>query len=213
MEGLFHQPLEGNQIRQEFKPGQGQQEEPAESSEWFYSRTGLRLPPIVGGLVLQLVISALQIGNLALWAWMHGITALNNPAQVAGINFIGVDQSHLEPSVWSVFLALAPQCIAGVLARSQYQLAQVILQGERFNFLEGVSRLIGDVSLGSAVAVCAVYFLRISEITVAQVSLTLRTASLETIVALGFILGFFHEDTRRLLGNCLKKVLGTSETD
>ena len=63
--------------------------------------------------------------------------------------------------------------------------------------------------MGAAIAVAAVALLWSTQF----VNLTLRTADIAAIVAISFILGFYHEDTRRLLAKFRDRISGiASET-
>lgn len=82
-----------------------------------------------------------------------------------------------------------------MLARSEYCITRLIAQGENFDLLETISKLIGDFAMGVSIAVAVVAFLRSTEF----VTLS-RSAGIEVIAAISFILGFYHVGTRRLLG-------------
>jgi hypothetical protein len=60
--------------------------------------------------------------------------------------------------------------------------------------------------MGGAIAMAVVAFLRSTSLNVGSVNLTLATADIELIIAISFILGFYHEDTRRLLGSFQKNI-------
>lgn len=66
--------------------------------------------------------------------------------------------------------------------------------------------------MGVAIAIAVIFFLRATEFTIGTVNLTLKTAGIELIAALAFILGFYHNDTRQLLGNIRERVSGTNDS-
>lgn len=56
-------------------------------------------------------------------------------------------------------------------------------------------------------------FLRAAQLSIGNAELTLKTASIEFIAATAFILGFYHEDTRRLLGSFHRRVTNADKTE
>jgi hypothetical protein len=82
-----------------------------------------------------------------------------------------------------------------------------VVKKKQFNFFESTSKLISDASMGIAIAIAVVLFLRAMEF----VGLSLQNANVATIAAISFILGFYHEDTRRLLGGFRMKISQTTK--
>jgi hypothetical protein len=99
----------------------------------------------------------------------------------------------IEVAIWS---------LEGVLARSEYYLSLIVFKKKKFNFWETSSKLISDGAMGIAIAIAVVLFLRATEF----LELSLQNANIASIAAISFILGFYHEDTRRLLGSFRRKI-------
>ncbi len=166
---------------------------------------------------LQFIGVLTMIGMAALYGSFHNVpTPINYTMSgfdmeifieaIRNYNFVGVGPDHPEPTLYAVMLEVFILSGAGVLARSQYNLTRVLLQGKKFNTLEAIGKIIGEFAMGVSIAIGVVAFLRSTEF----VNLTLRTASIGSIVAISFILGFYHEDTRRLLGTFQKRISGSA---
>jgi len=152
-------------------------------------------------IVQAIVLQSFILLGMGLLSWLaakaHGYNwPVPSAEDFARFDFVGVSPGYPEPS----FLALAFEVLSwsavGVLARSEYCITRLIAQGENFHLLETISKLIGDFAMGVSIAIAVVAFLRSTEF----VTLSLRSAGIEAIAAISFILGFYHEDTRRLLG-------------
>ncbi|MCP4359411.1 MAG: hypothetical protein GY796_15480 [Chloroflexi bacterium] len=177
-------------------------------------------------IVLQLAVAILLLSISFGYAFMHrvphgfsvwiylivngSLEGFNSPG-VAEFNFVGVNENFPLPSFYSLVMEVFAWSFAGVLARSEYYLTQIAIRREEFHMSESISKIIGDTSMGVSIAIAVVAFLTATTLTIGQVELTLRTASIELIGAISFILGFYHEDTRRLLGSFQKKVSGGSD--
>ena len=131
--------------------------------------------------------------------------------QVSNFRFVGTSEENPEPSFYSVWLEVFVWSFAGVMARELYYLTMVGAKNVKVDFLKTVSKIIGEAAMGIAIAIAAIAFLRAAQLTIGDVDLTLRTASIEFIGATAFILGFYHEDTRRLLGSIRKRVADSDE--
>ncbi len=128
---------------------------------------------------------------------------------VANYNFVGVGPENPEPSLIAVLYEVLIMSFVGILARQEYYLTQTVIRRKETRPLELVSRLIGELAMGAAIAVAVVAFLWSTQF----VNMTLRTADIAAIVAISFILGFYHEDTRRLLAKFRDRISVTaSET-
>lgn len=128
-------------------------------------------------------------------------------SQLANYNFLGVTNPDQRPSFYVVLMEVLTWSFAGVLARTEFQLTQIIVRRKKFGLLEQVSKIIGDSSMGVAISIAVVAFLLSTEV----MSISLKDANIETIAAISFILGFYHEDTRHLLGNFRKRISGATE--
>jgi hypothetical protein len=177
---------------------------------------------ILAIISLQLAIVALLILLAVQYGWMHDVPHPLSPLfgdndiesfakGIAAFNFIGLsgDDATNEPSIFAVILEVAIWSFAGVLARQEYTLAQIVVRDREFSLLKEVSRLIGDASMGVAIAIAVVAFLRSTQF----VNMTLKTADIGSIAAISFILGFYHGDTRRLLGSLQRRVAASVRDD
>jgi hypothetical protein len=129
---------------------------------------------------------------------------------VSKFNFVGVSNSSPVPSFYALMMEVFAWSLIGVLARSEYHLTQIVVQRKEFHMPENISKIIGDTSMGVAIAIAVVAFLTATSLTIGEVELTLKTAKIELIGALAFILGFYHEDTRQLLGSFQKRLEGAA---
>ncbi len=156
---------------------------------------------ILAAIMLQIVVI---MSILLLWVYYHQLHDMEWPVasveDIASYDFVGVEPDNPQPSPLAVLNEVIVWSLLGVMARSEFHITYVLARGKEFGILENISRLIGDHAMGSAIAVAVVALLRSTEVTIAQVSLTLGTANIESIIAISFILGFYHEHTRQLLG-------------
>jgi hypothetical protein len=169
-------------------------------------------------IIIQIVLIVL-VGLLGMvYAQMHNIPTILDfifsqdttgfSEAVANYNFVGVGPENPEPSLMAVLYEVFILSFAGVLARQLYYLTQTVIRHKETRPLELISKFIGEAAMGVAIAVAVVAFLWSTEF----VNLTLRTADIGAIVAISFIIGFYHEDTRRLLGSFREKISGTAGT-
>jgi hypothetical protein len=152
---------------------------------------------ILSALGLQVFILVCMMLLSLFAAAAHGYRwPIPSAEDFARFDFIGVSPDSPQPS----FLAIAVEVLAwsafGVLARSEYYLTRLIIQHRDFRTLEIISKLVGDSAMGVSIAIAVVALLRSTEF----VTLSLKSAGIDVIAAISFILGFYHEDTRRLLG-------------
>jgi len=161
-------------------------------------------------LGLQIFILACMILLSLFAAAAHGYRwPIPSAEDFARFDFVGVGPDNPQPS----FLAIAFEVLAwsafGVLARSEYYVTRLIIQHRHFKTLEIASKLVGDFAMGASIAVAVVALLRSTEF----VTLSLKSAGIDVIAAISFILGFYHEGTRRLLGTFQERLAqGASES-
>jgi len=173
-------------------------------------------------ILLQVVVLIIMILVTMQYGWLHDVPHILSPligdediddftAAIQNYDFIGVDKTTSEttqlPSIFAVVIEVAIWSLEGVLARSEYYLSLLVLKKKKFNFWETSSKLISDATMGIAIAIAVVLFLRATEF----VELSLKNANIATIAGISFILGFYHEDTRRLLGSFRKRISDSSE--
>lgn len=170
-----------------------------------------RILVIIG---FQLALVALLILLGIQYSWMHNVPHPLSPIfgdatidtyaeGITNFNFVGRTDGN-PPSIFAVILEVAIWSFAGVLARLEFNLAQIVVHNREFSFLKELSRIIGDASMGVAIAIAVVAFLWSTEF----VNMTLKDAEIGSIGAISFILGFYHEDTRRLLGSLRHQMPG-----
>ncbi len=154
-----------------------------------------------------------RIHNLVDWfAYIiHGENIESYLKAIREFNFLGVGVDNPIPSVWAVLTEVTIWSVTGVLVRSEYTLTQIVLKREDISILELISKLIGDCAMGVGLAMAVVAFFWSTEFNIAQMNLTLKTANIATIIAISFILGFYHEDTHRLLGSFQKRISTSSD--
>jgi len=141
----------------------------------------------------------------------QGFQAFNE--QVATFNFIGITSDTQSPSFFSVWVEVFIWSLLGVMARQLYYLTTVAVKNRKFEFLKSISKIVGEIAMGVAIAIAVISFLRTVQLSIGNVDLTLKTANIELIGALAFILGFYHEDTRKLLGNFREQVTKSNNTN
>lgn len=163
----------------------------------------------LAAITLQILIALSMLLLSMYYNRLHNIGwPFASAEEIASYNFVGVELGNLQPSPAAILIEVIVWSLLGVMARSEYNITHTLVQGEEFKVLESISRLIGDHAMGMAVAVAVVALFRSAELNIAQVNLTLKTANIESIIAISFILGFYHEDTRRLLGSFQKGIAG-----
>jgi hypothetical protein len=173
---------------------------------------------VLAVIFMQFIVLAIMILLTMQYSWLHNVPHILSPLfgsrdiasfteAIAKYDFVGVSQENPTPSVFAVVLEVAIWSLAGVLARSEFYLSQIVVKKKQFNFFESTSKLISDASMGIAIAIAVVLFLRAMEF----VGLSLQNANVATIAAISFILGFYHEDTRRLLGGFRMKISQTTK--
>jgi hypothetical protein len=167
-------------------------------------------------IVLQVVIVVVLFGMATTYGIQHhaklGILSLlsgPDPEEIANFNFVGVTPSNPDPSFIAVMIEAMMWSLAGVLARHLYDLTQIIIKRNLVDPLETISRLIGESSMGVAIAMAVVAFLQ----TVQIANLTLKGAGIESVGAISFILGFYHESARGLLKGFQKRLSQANKDD
>jgi len=172
-------------------------DKPASHTTKSQSERKLERRRVLSAIGLQ-VFFLVCMGILSLLAALgHGYDwPIPSPEDFARFNFIGVGPDNPEPTFLAVAFEVLFWSAFGVLARSEYYVTRLVVEHKDFDTLETVSKLIGDFARGIAMAIAVVALLRSTEF----VTLSLRTAGIDVIAAISFILGFYHEDTQGLLG-------------
>jgi hypothetical protein len=167
------------------------------------------------GLALILVVILFWLGTLYVWLLSHGVRLerfLTPDAtflqSVAEFNFLGISDENPQPSILSLNLEIVMWSIFAVAIRTVYRI-NVAIRHKRFDFTEYLVRWEGDMMMAAGLAEVVILFLRITRFSLGNASLTLAEANYETIAALAFILGFYNEDARRLLGGFRARIVDT----
>jgi hypothetical protein len=126
--------------------------------------------------------------------------------QLASYNFVGVTPQNPDASSASVLIEAIMWGLAGVLARIEYSLTQIVVERHKIEVLEIVSNTIGDIAMGVSITVVVIALLRAVEFNVSDINVSLKTANIESIIAISFMLGFYHENTRKILGVFQRKI-------
>lgn len=204
--------------RQEDVPSPKKEEEaPSDSAFKKAIRQNRRILSLLGLQVLTILVLTIAVTG---YADLHRISAGFNAIfiedmesfsrQVAAFDFVGTGPDQPQPNFYSIVIEVFFWSFFGVLARDLYYLTNIAVRRKEFDLLESLSKMVGDTAIGVAIAIAVVGFLRSTEVSVGNVSLTLKSADIELIAAIAFILGFYHEDTRRLLGSFQKRVSGAA---
>ncbi len=125
---------------------------------------------------------------------------------ITNYDFIG---APAPPSTGSIMFEVGTWSLLGVTIRTIYR-ASTAIRRKRFGLLDYTVRFVGDAMIAFGITIAVVFFLRITTISIAGAELNLADASFETIVAIAFILGFFYEDTLRLLGEFKEKIISSA---
>jgi hypothetical protein len=168
---------------------------------------------VLSVIFMQILVLVVMILLTLQYSWLHNVPHILSPllggdnidafaTAIANYDFVGVTVKGTQPSIFAVVLEVAIWSLAGVLARSEYYLSQIVVKKKLFHFWETASKLISDGAMGIAVAIAVVLFLRATQF----VNLSLQNADVASIAAISFILGFYHEDTRHLLSNFRRKL-------
>jgi hypothetical protein len=172
---------------------------------------------VVGIISLQLFGFAVLLVLGEMYTWFHSVpgpfdflrgkTITTYLTEIQAFNFVGVDSDTLTPSLYAVMLEVGIWSFAGVIARGEFYLTQILILRRTFKPLEFIGQLIGESAMGIAIAMAVVAFLRSTEFA----NLSLGSADIGGVAAIAFILGFYHEDTRRLLGSFRSRISGKDE--
>jgi hypothetical protein len=173
---------------------------------------------ILGGLGLIALVTVCWAAILYVWLRTHGVKVEQFLSHEGGFmealaefGFLGLSDSNPQPSILSLCYEISVWSFFGVTIRTIFR-ASTALRSNRFDFLKYIAQWAGDMMMGAGMAEAAILFLRISNFSLGSATLTLAESSYETIAALAFILGFYHEDARRLLGKIRGKVVNAVPT-
>jgi hypothetical protein len=163
------------------------------------------------GFVLFLGTTAFSL--LLVYMRIHGINAIeafNNPNYVWVFDFVGGSRNPasigFEIGIWT-FL--------GVTCRMAYTSTQSILRGQ-FDWLKSAIGWIGAGIFAWGIAVAVIFSLQVIVLNVGGIEITLANISLEAIIAISFIMGFYNQESRELLDKVRGQIvrgMGKAEQD
>ncbi|MGQ9625674.1 MAG: hypothetical protein ACUVV0_02060 [Anaerolineae bacterium] len=90
---------------------------------------------------------------------------------------------------------LASWSFIGNYAQNGYIIAQALI-GRKFHLGKHLTKVVGDVMRSWGIAIAVVFLLRVIKLSIGNLELTLENTTIEVIIALSFILGFYNEDAR-----------------
>lgn len=166
---------------------------------------------ILRGVTLQLIVLAMMAIVSLLYYRIHSLNwPFPSAEEIAAFNFIGVSSTNPNPTFLAVIIEIFLWSATGVLAHNEYSLTQLIITHKEFNSLEQMSKIVGELIMGVSITVAVIAFFRSVELSVAQINLSLKAANIETVIAISFILGFYHDQTRLLLGAIRQRITDTA---
>jgi len=164
-------------------------------------------------LFLQIAIAALTLLVGKPHTMLHGMNwPMPTPEQVAAFDFIGA-RGPGAPSIWSILLETAAWSFLGVMTRTEHRLARTIQRGIPVSLQTALAQILGDAAAGVSIAVALVALLWSSELKLVDIQLTLRGSGVGSVIAVSFILGFFHDRTQRVVGLVHERFFGKPQPE
>jgi hypothetical protein len=148
---------------------------------------------------------------LLIYMRVHGINAVeafNDPNYVWIFDFVGGSRNPasigFEIGIWT-FL--------GVTCKVAYTSTKTILR-RQFDWLKYLIGWIGAGLYAWGIAVAVIFSLQVITLNIGGVEITLANISIEGIIAISFVLGFYNDEARRLLDNIRGQIVqGMSKTE
>ncbi len=144
--------------------------------------------------LLLLILALAIIGPIYMLS--HGINALEllrYPDKTWGFAYLG---GNANPS--SIGIEILVWSFIGVTCQLAYLAGRAILRSQ-FHFWRYVIRWISAAIYAWGIAVAVIFTLTIITLDIGGIEITLANASIETIIAIAFILGFYNNESRKLL--------------
>ncbi len=154
---------------------------------------------IVGNFIVQYVY------NLA-----HGLPLQNlllQPETTWTFTFIGEN-----PNPSSIGMEILVWTFTGVSARLAYSTTKSVSR-KKFSLLKNILLWISTALFTWGIGVALILSLSVISLSVAGIELTLANASLEAIIAISFVLGFYHESAIKFLGSVREKLVWGVDSD
>ena len=144
---------------------------------------------------LALVISITGIVTLV-YMMLHGLNIfemLQQPTKTWAFGYIG---GSANPA--SIGAEIMAWSLIGVSCQIAYLSGKAII-GRQFQFWDYSVRWISASFLSWGIAVAVIFTLIVVTLDIGGIEITLANASIETIIAISFILGFYNDESRALL--------------
>lgn len=135
---------------------------------------------------------------------LHGIdlfVLLRQPPTVLTFDYIGGSANAFSVGSEIVYWALM-----GVICQMAYLAGRTLIEGI-FDFWKAIFGWIGTSLYAVGTAIAVIFSLKIVSINIADIKITLADAPIEVIIAISIILGFYSEESRRLLGRLRRQIV------
>jgi len=166
-------------------------------------------------VILYAVIPVyMQLHGILLWkVSSSGLGFSFDPEGIksfAEFNYVGYPFQTNEPTAASMWIEIIFWSYVGVVASQVYYITQLISQDKpKFEAGRYFMRAFGIITRATALGTAIIFLLRIVTLTIGPVTISLREADIQTIMAISFIVGFYNEDTERILKRLWKRAAQT----
>lgn len=141
---------------------------------------------------------------------LHGINVfklLGQQQTELTFDFVGGNTNAFSISIEIMFWALM-----GVICQMAYQSTKTITKGE-FDIWKSVFNWIGINLYAVGIAIAIIFSLNVISLNIGDIQITLANAKIEVIIAISFVLGFYSEESRRLLGRLRGQIVTGMEAE
>ncbi len=160
------------------------------------------------GFLALLVVDFLVLTYF--YQFLHGINVFElfrQPPALLPFDFIGGSANAFSIAVEIVYWALM-----GVVCQMAYQVSRAVVDG-KFDAWKSTFNWISISLYAIGVAIALIFSLKVISLNVGDIRITLASAPIEVIIAISFILGFYSEESRRLLGRLRGRIVTGMETE
>ncbi len=156
----------------------------------------------------------LQLHGISLWrVSLSGLGYELDLAQLAkfsDFNFVGYPFPGNEPTAASMWVEIIFWSYVGIAASQVYFLSRLIIQKkEEYEAGFYMIRTFGIIIRAVALSTAIIFLLRIVTISIGPVTIDLRQADVQTVIAISFVVSFYNEDTERALRRMWKRASQT----
>jgi hypothetical protein len=162
----------------------------------------------VEGVGFLLVLWTSMLGSIFIYSFAHGINYLQiytNPGIIFQVEFIGGGRN-----AYSVGFEVASWTFLGVGCRIAYHALKAMHEGT-FRFFKYVAIWFGTYGFAWGVGVAIIFSLSVISLNISGTTITLADASIETLIAISFIIGFYNEHALKLLEQVRDKLATSIE--